>query len=61
MKLFNSSLCSHFILSYMFSFHTSGLNQVAQAVKNLPAMQADLGLIPGLGKSPGEGNGNPLQ
>ena len=21
----------------------------------------DLGLIPGLGKSPGEGNGNPLQ
>ena len=22
---------------------------------------ADLGLIPGLGRSPGEGNGNPLQ
>ena len=27
-------------------------------VKNLPAMQ-DLGLIPGLGRSSGEGNGNP--
>ena len=33
-------------------------------VKNLPANagdERDLGLIPGLGKSPGEGNGNPLQ
>ena len=35
---------------------------VAQTVKILPAMQAgDPGLIPGLGRSPGEGNGNPLQ
>ena len=30
-------------------------------VKNLPANVGDLGLIPGLGRSPGEGNGNPLQ
>ena len=30
-------------------------------VKNPPAHAGDLGLIPGLGKSPGEGNGNPLQ
>ena len=29
-------------------------------VKNLPT-KGDLGLIPGLGRSPGEGNGNPLQ
>ena len=29
--------------------------------KNLPASAGDLGLIPGLGRSPGEGNGNPLQ
>ena len=29
-------------------------------VKNLPAMQ-DLGSIPGLGRSPEEGHGNPLQ
>ena len=27
-------------------------------VKNLPANAGDLGLIPGLGRSPGEGNGN---
>ena len=30
-------------------------------VENLPASAGDMGLIPGLGKSPGEGNGNPLQ
>ena len=34
---------------------------VAQMVKNLPANAVDSGLIPGLGKDPGEGNGNPLQ
>ena len=34
---------------------------VAQMVKNLPASAVDSGLIPGLGKDPGEGNGNPLQ
>ena len=28
-------------------------------VKNLPANAGDVGLIPGSGKSPGEGNGNP--
>ena len=30
-------------------------------VKNLPANAIDSGSIPGLEKSPGEGNGNPLQ
>ena len=30
-------------------------------VKNPPANAGDSGLIPGLGRSPGEGNGNPLQ
>ena len=30
-------------------------------VKNLPANAGDAGLIPGSGRSPGEGNGNPLQ
>ena len=30
-------------------------------VKNLPANAGDMGLIPGLGRSPGKGNGNPLQ
>ena len=30
-------------------------------VKNPPANVGDLSLIPGSGRSPGEGNGNPLQ
>ena len=30
-------------------------------VKNPPANAGDVGLIPGLGRSPGKGNGNPLQ
>ena len=30
-------------------------------VKNLPANAVDAGPIPGSGKSPGGGNGNPLQ
>ena len=33
-------------------------------VKNLPANAGDTGVsgsVPGLGRSPGEGNGNPLQ
>ena len=31
------------------------------AVKNLPAKAGDAGSVPGLGRSFGEGNGNPLQ
>ena len=37
---------------------------MAQLVKNQPANTGDTrdaGLIPGLGRSPGEGNGSPLQ
>ena len=30
-------------------------------VKNTSANAGDMGSIPGLGRSPGEGNGNPLQ
>ena len=30
-------------------------------VKNPPVSARDVGLIPGSGRSPGEGNGNPLQ
>ena len=29
--------------------------------KNLPANVGEAGLVPGLGRSPGGGNGNPLQ
>ena len=34
---------------------------VAQTVKRLAYNAGDLGLIPGSGRSSGEGNGNPLQ
>ena len=30
-------------------------------VKNLPENAGEMGLIPGSGRSPGEGNDNPLQ
>ena len=34
---------------------------MAQVVKNPPANAEDLGSAPGLGRSPGEGSGNPFQ
>ena len=34
---------------------------VGSVVKNLPANAGDVGLISGLVRSPGEGNGNSLQ
>ena len=51
---------SHLIIHHMFiqwtlwSIYGSG-------VKNPPASVGDVGSIPGLGRSPGEGNGNLLQ
>ena len=39
----------------------SGDFPVGSAVKNPPANAGDVGSIPGLGRSSGEGNGNPLQ
>ena len=38
-----------------------GVGLVAQLVKNPPASAGDLGSIPELGRSPGEGKGYPLQ
>ena len=35
--------------------------QVVLVVKNLPANAGDPSMIPGLGRSPGGGHGNPLQ
>ena len=34
---------------------------MAQGFKNPPANAGDMGSFPGLGRSPGEGKGNPLQ
>ena len=48
------------------TFHGMVLSTVhcfcgGSVVKNLPASARDKGWIPGLGRSPREGNGNPLQ
>ena len=37
------------------------LPKYGSVVENLPADAGDVSLIPGLGRSPGEGNGNPVQ
>ena len=45
-------------------FFFDGVSQVVLVVKNPPPNAGDvrdMGLIPGLGKSPGRGYGNPLQ
>ena len=51
-------------ITFHFSYIKSGASQVALVVKNPPANAGDIrdaGLIPRLERSPGEGNGNPLQ
>ena len=46
----------------LFSFLTSFLGfPGGSVVKNLPASEGVTGSIPGSGRCPGEGNGNPLQ
>ena len=42
-------------------FRTSQGFPGGTVVKNLPANAGEVGLIPGLGRSPGGGNSNPLQ
>ena len=48
-------------MSLLKTINGNGASQAALVVKNPPANARDMGLIAGLGKSPGEGNGNPLQ
>ena len=55
------------VIEHLVDIVTLGASLVAQSVKNLPAMQesafnaGDLGSFRGLGRSPGEGNGNPFK
>ena len=44
----------------MMEYHSLGFPD-GLVVKNPPANEGDVGLIPWLGRFPGEGNGNPLQ
>ena len=48
---------------YLKSNQLTGTSQLVPMVKNPPANARDMrdvSLIPGLGRSPGEGHGNPL-
>ena len=46
---------------FLTLYFTSGASLEDQMVKNSSANAGDMGLIPGLGRYPQEGNGNPLQ
>ena len=54
-----------FICISVMNFSTGGeiplVSTGGSVVENLPANAGDLGLIPGSGRCPGEGHGNPLQ
>ena len=56
----SSSLTAVFLQEFTGEFGERA-SQVALVVKNPPANAGDMGLIPGLGRSPGGGHGNPLQ
>ena len=64
-KGLNFPITSHYINSHLHPIcGVSRASQVALAVKNPPANAGDArdaGSIPGLGRSPGEGNSNTLQ
>ena len=47
--------------TFAFRDALSSDSLVGQTAKNLPVRQETPGLSPGLGRSPGERNGNPLQ
>ena len=58
-KLVYNNIYDIYIYTYTYKI---GASQVAPVVKNLPANEEDVkdvGLIPGLGRSPGGGHGNP--
>ena len=46
---------------FIFTYWVNEGFPFCSVVKNLPANAGSTGLIPGSGRSPGEGNGNPLQ
>ena len=60
----NLVLICEVCIQFEFFRVSSGASQLALVVKNQPANAGDggdLGSIPGSGRSPGRGHGNPLQ
>ena len=52
----NESLKDSLMFYWLSSFYLPD----GSVAKNPPANEGDMGWIPGLGRSPGEGNGNPF-
>ena len=48
-------------LAFIMPYVLSWAFQVTLMIKKLPANAGDLGSVPGSGRSPGGGHGNPLQ
>ena len=58
----NNRSAKSLTVSFGVKYHDVCASQVALVVKNLPANagdKRDVGSIPGLGRSPGGGHGNP--
>ena len=49
------------VIYFIYSINSVWGFPGGSVVKNLPANPGDMGSILGSGRSPGEGNGNPLQ
>ena len=62
-KWFNVDSSSFFSFTFIFSVSTSNFFQLSSGKESacIAGDTGDVGLIPGSGRSPGEGNGNPLQ
>ena len=61
LNLVDSSTYIHIVVLYIVYMYIYTGFPGSSVLKNPPANAGDMGSIPGSGRSPGEGNGNPLQ
>ena len=59
--ILKSGQCLHFLDIWAQSLSTGGFFPGGSVIKNSPAKAGDMGSIPKSRRSPGGGNGNPLQ
>ena len=60
-KMFQIMVYQSYNFHVFENIYVNFVSLVAQRLKHLPPMRETPDSIPGLGRSPGEGNGNPLQ
>ena len=58
--IFNAGRSKTVVIKFILKQDETGFPSGSVA-KNTPANVGDMGLIPGMGRSPGKANGNPLQ